>query len=85
VDDFSYLNYEDDDISAAIKAVTGDNAVFACIDDEHVFWFVVENEGDTPTYDDNLGCAEFLEDLYSEDQLKEIQAYLEENYKPTAW
>jgi hypothetical protein len=74
---FNFYDYEDSDVSEAVEAVTGDDVQHLCLDDEHIFWYVLE---DGAVDDNDLG-AESIEDLYDTEVLKKIQAYLEENYE----
>jgi hypothetical protein len=76
---FDIYDYEYTDISEAVEAVTGTTVVYTSIDDEHAFWFVVEDENESITYDNPN--AEFLDELYSEEDLDKVQAYLEANYE----
>jgi hypothetical protein len=71
-------DFEYTDISEAVDAVTGDDVQYLCLDDEHTFWYVLEDGA----VDDNDTGAESIEDIYGTEVLTKIQAYLEANYEP---
>jgi predicted transcriptional regulator len=73
---FSFFDYEDSDISEAVKAVTGDDVIYTSIDEEHIFWYTLV---DGVVDEDDIGVDSIV-DLYSPEVLEEIQAYLEANY-----
>lgn len=76
--DFSFYNYSTDDVSEAVHAVTGDTVIYTSIDDEHVFWFILDDDGSIA--EDDIG-AEGIDDLYPAEVVEGIQAYLQSNYE----
>jgi hypothetical protein len=61
-------SYDDDQITEAVKAVTGVDVVRTSPDDEHVFWYVVGEEDD--------GGVEFIDELFTPTEAEDILAYL---------
>ena len=84
MEEFYFSNYDDEDVAAAVKAVIGDNVVCTCIDDEHNFWFLLNDENETPTYEDNAS-VDSITDFYTVEECAELQAFLEKNCKAVAW
>jgi hypothetical protein len=74
---FNFYDYDSSDISEAIDAVTGDDVQQLCLDDEHLYWYIVQDGG----VDDNDAGAETIDDLYDTEVVEKIQAYLEANYE----
>jgi hypothetical protein len=80
MEDFSFFDYDNSDIAEAVEAVTGDTVVYTSIDDEHAYWFVVEDEDEPITYENPN--VEGIDELYPPEVLQQIEAYLVANYKP---
>jgi FAD/FMN-containing dehydrogenase len=74
ITDFEYA-----DISEAVEAVTGDSVVYTSIDDEHTFWFILSE--DWFIDEEDSAYAECLDDLYPDEVLEKVLAYLEANYE----
>jgi hypothetical protein len=73
-DDLYLYDFDTDVVAEAVYAVIGDRVVYTSIDDEHVFWYVLDDEG---KIDEQYSAgAEGLDDIYSAEQLEAVLAYL---------
>jgi hypothetical protein len=73
-DDLYLFDFDTDVVAEAVYAVIGDRVVYTSIDDEHVFWYVLDDEGKID--EEYSAGAEGLDDIYSAEQLEEVLAYL---------
>jgi hypothetical protein len=76
--DTSFYDYDDADVSEAVEAVTGEGVIRACIDDEHLFWYTLDSDGNIG---ENQAGAEGVDDLFSNEVAEKILAYLEAYYE----
>jgi hypothetical protein len=72
-DDRAIYDFDTDVVAEAVYAVIGDRVVYTSIDDEHVFWYVLDEDGKID--EDDLG-VECVDELYSDEQVAAVIAWL---------